>query len=83
MRNRRPHLERMIFEVLFEAALQNEPNQTLWMDADTIAWVTLDSKTRKTRRMVLETLRHMERRQLVQSRRFDEGLGWKVYENEV
>jgi len=79
---RKATLEQRILDLLLDVVMDNPPDETVWIDANAIAYVVTNSKTHRERKQVLETLRKLERRGEVMSWRFDEGLGWRLFTDE-
>jgi len=81
MKDRQHKIDAKIADLLKMAALESCEHQTVWMDADAITWIVMDSHTRGARRLVKQRLRYLLSLGVVEQRDFDEGTGWKLAEN--
>jgi hypothetical protein len=78
---RKDRLQRLDVEIqdlLNEAALHSNEDQTVWMDVSSIAWVLLDSHTIGARRKVRQRLFYLLAHGLVERRNFDGQTGWRL-----
>jgi len=80
MKTRRQLLDAEIIDLLDLAAEHSGADHTIWMDADSIAFVVTEHFTRGARRLVRQRLFEMRRCGMVESESFYGRTGWKLAE---
>jgi len=80
MKTRQQLLDAEIIDLLELAAEHSGENHTIWMDADSIAFVVMEHFTRGARRLVRQRLFEMRRVGIVESESFYGKTGWRMAE---
>lgn len=81
MKNKKSELDIEIVHLLTDLAEDNCEHQSIWIDADAITLVILETNTRAARRLVRQRLRCLLSLKMVERHDFEAGTGWKLVEN--